>query len=620
MKVDIVVNSMIQQIDRNLKTQVMPALTYRAGEMLQGKVMLTAGDRLQIRLDNGALLNAIPAGDVLLSPGATVTLRVTGQMDGNLIMQLLDQEPDGRLAATLPGQAVDRALAKMGFSATPQNRSVVQAMDRMKIPLREETVRQALEILGTYPDLSADKAVFIAANRIKATPENIDALNRLVDGRATTGGELKKLADILSAQALEAETVWLAGDTDSQAAPSPIKHASALPPAGLDAPATQPTGQGGTSPASAQAPAAQGAPASPTEPQQAAAQFIAGEGKPSADPAAGLPMAAPEAESILPGALPVPVQAAAPGGDEGLVQLESLIFVALGMEAAEQSSGIVVSLQQSGMLKQAVALALDGPYASDELVAEKLQAFADALPRDTGPEAAQFMGKLISGLKKYMSANGPEAMVPAKPGDAPTGLPVLKEIGELFVRLENGSDGTSLGKAAGAQQARLTHIAAEIGSSGAASPDAVQQLNRVTSHVRLIDDISQYAYQQIPVQLDGKQRTVELYVMNKGRGGRKVKADSANILIALDTDNLGHIETLINVSQKNLRLRFGLERPSLVGVVDSYMNELSKALQAIGFRLSDVRMQVITKPVTPLTVAETVDSGTGSSGKLDMRL
>jgi hypothetical protein len=267
-------------------------------------------------------------------------------------------------------------------------------------------------------------------------------------------------------------------------------------------------------------------------------------------------------------------------------------------------------------------LALDGAFLGDGEFAAQLQSFTERLPQDAAPQAKEFLQQLTDGLKNYVTDS--KAAIPyVQPGaDAPQGIPrIVKEIADVFVKLDGaGGPGAGLARAAATQQARLEHIAASIDKAGAASPDAALQLNRIEGHVRLLNDISQYAYQQIPVQINDRDRTVELYVLNRGKSGKKINPDNANILIALDTDNLGHLETLINVTNKNLRLRFGVDNPALVGYVGGYTIEISKAMQAIGYKLSDMRMQVTSAPVTPLTVTETVEPKAGNKTRLDIKL
>jgi hypothetical protein len=521
MKVDLVVNSMIQQIDRNLQTQVMPALSFRAGEILRGRVMLTSDDTMQIRLDSGALLNALPAGDVLLMQGATVTLRVTGRMDGKLVMQLLEQETEGEQA---PAQAGAKELARTDLNATPRGREVLQSMERMGLPLREETARQALELLQAFPGLKADRAVFMAANRMPATQEYVDALNRLLDDGATTGGELMKLAGLLAAQA-------------------------------------------------------------------------------------------PEGERSQEAALPA---------EDSMLRLQSLTLMALGIDAAEQHTGTIAALADHGALAKAAEIALEGPFMSLDQLESGLASIAATLPEDLARDARAFLKTLVEGIVQYIRNNGTDGIAPQATMPEKGLARAIREIMELFVQMDRGEtaeSGEALAKAAGSQKASLSRLALEIeNAGGAANPETSRQLNTVSGHVRLLNDISQYICQQIPVRLAGKNRTVELYVLNRGKRGKRINAENANMLIALDTENMGRVEALVNISRKNLRLSIGVEHPWLVGHVNAYTADLGNALKEIGYRLSDLRAQVIGRAVDPLTVMQAVEPSKRLPGALDVKI
>lgn len=556
MKVDVVVNSMIQQIDRNLQMQQMPALSFRAGEILRGRVMLTSDNRLQIRLDSGALLNALPAGDAVLLQGATVTLRVTGQTDGNIVMQLLTQEPGGQA-----GQASAAEARLPGLNATPLGRAVLQSMQRMNIPLGEETAQRAMEILGRFPELAPERAVFMAANRMAATKAQVDALNRLIDQRATTGGELLKLADMLSSRAMDRENIALMEDGGRALGEAPQAAAGRLD----------------------DTPAQAGPPAQ---------------------------TAAPEAQPKF------------PAGGDGMLRLQSLALIALGADAAERYSGVVASLAARGALESAVSLALDGPFLSAKQFSEELNRFTAALPQDEASPARAFLAKLTAGIARYVERNGAEAALPQQASPEGGLQRVVRDIMQLFVRLDaprEDGPGAGLMRSAAEQSPALSHIASDVGRSGTAGPDVARQLDGLANHVRLLGDISQYVCQQLPVSVNGRNSTVELYVLNRGKRGKKINPENANMLIALDTEHMGRVEALVNIAKKNLRVRFGVESPELVGLVGAQSAALGKALQEIGYRLSDMRTQVISRPVNPLTVSEAVEPAV-PAGSLDVKV
>lgn len=584
MKVDVVVNSMVQQIDRNLKTQALPAAAFRPGEILYGRVMLSSDDRPQIRLDSGALLNAIPSGDVQLFAGATVTLRVSGNTEGQLVMQLLDQELDGLHIAARPP---DAGGTPADAGATPQGRAVLRAMEAMRVPIREETVRQALGIMGLFPGMEPEKAVFMAANRIPPTQANADALNALVDGGATTGGELMKLAGMLASQAADTEAA--------------IQTEEYVP---ADAASMRPA-QAGTA-----AGRAEGAAAQPSVSAEPEGTGPAGSAAGAIAPAAGTPGGAQ-------GAVLHPES-------DGMLQLQSLIFVSLGLEAADRYAGAVASLQRRGLAEGAAQLALDGAFEGREAFDALLGAFTAAMPEDEAAGTREFLTKLAAGIRTYADASGIAPDARAAAPQQPQGLQrVIAEITDLFARLEADAAGNAdeLMKTASAlRHGAVEHLASEIRDAGAASPAVTRQLNGLQTHVRLLDNISQYSCQQIPVQMNGGSRTVELYVLNRGRNGKKINPENASILIALDTEHMGHLETLISVSKKSIRLRFGVEYPELVGYVDSFTTDIGQAMQEIGYRLSDVRMQVTPKPVTPLSAAGSAEDWDGAQSRLDITL
>ncbi len=606
MKVDLVVNSMIQQIDRNLQTQIMPLAVFRAGEILHGRVMLDASDRPQIRLDSGELLNALPSGDVQLFGGATVTLRVTGNMDGQFVMQLLDQE----IGTGTPAQqqSAGAALTRLGLENTPQGKAILGAMEAMRVPMREETARQALTIMNSFPRLSVEKAVFLAANSITPTETMVNALNALVDEGATTGEALIKLADMLAWPSQEAQTAAKPAQSGNPAAtpavaqpPAQGTHAPALAQQSVE-PEAPPAGWAATQETDAQTPPAisvrNGSNEAQTLPEQGTyqkTQVLPGQGN----------AAAPALAALTRG--------------EAALELQSLALVALGPEAAGHYAGVSSALLQQGLAGETVRLALDGSLAGGPEFEASLGAFLVTLPEDVAEDACAFITHLADGLRHRAQTAAAAGTVQ----EAPQGLErVVKEIMDLFVKLdaEPAANAKSLEDSGKLIRESVQRMPAELTEAGAQNLAVAQQLGRVESHVRLLDNINQYIYWQIPMEMNGRNKTVELYVMNRGGSGKKVNPEKASILIALDTENMGRLETLISVNSKSLRLRIGVENPELVGFVDSYTADIGHAMQEIGYKLSDVRMQVTGKPVTPLTAVAEAESWQEGPARLNIVL
>jgi hypothetical protein len=97
-------------------------------------------------------------------------------------------------------------------------------------------------------------------------------------------------------------------------------------------------------------------------------------------------------------------------------------------------------------------------------------------------------------------------------------------------------------------------------------------------------------YVQIPIQMNEKNTTAEIYVFNNKKRSKSVNPENATILVALDLDKLGHIESLITVDKKNVNITFKVEEEGFKKVISKSSEALRLSLEARGFRLNPLKI------------------------------
>ncbi len=630
MKIDLVINNMIQQVDRATMAQAQPQGVFRPGEVLQGRVLGPAADdgSVQIRLSSGALLNAMPAEGLRLLPGDTVTLRVNAQTGPKTVMQLLSQESENRPAQTAVTQAQLQGaeLNRLGMPNTKTNRRLLSAMNAMGLEANRDMLTRAAQAQAGRPGLPAEQAAFLAANGLAADKQTVASLNLLLAGP----GLAQQLQDLSAQLQAAAHTPDAAGQpalttpdgqVAAQAAGTP------QPPAGLEQPlenlttqlpapayvpnaATQSALLALNAQAAAQAagtPQQQAAQAQALVAQNPATQAVEAQANNIYDTQHGMSAGAgsfcfegQRSAMALPQAVPVQAGQVAPalafpGHATEALQLQSLVQLAMGGDGAPDTA-LMAMLENTGLLGETVARALDGMFPRSGDVAAQARAFAVLLPQDAQVQGERFFAALVQGLRTHLAQMESQAPAPALPADART---LAVEVSRLFFRLREGEDnGARLLQAAAERRPTVELLAAH---AQAAAPEPVaQELRGIAESLKLAADISQYAYQQIPLQMGENARTVELYVMKRGKR-RKIDPENASILIALDTEHLGRLEALIHVNRRTLRLRVGVTSAEVGEYIQTFSKDFDEAMEAIGYRMADLRMQVTQRPVTPLT-------------------
>lgn len=116
-------------------------------------------------------------------------------------------------------------------------------------------------------------------------------------------------------------------------------------------------------------------------------------------------------------------------------------------------------------------------------------------------------------------------------------------------------------------------------------------LQDVKGNIDFIKNInSNINYLQIPIQVNEKNTTAEIYVFNDKKRSKSVNTENATILVALDLDKLGHIESLITVNKKNVNITFKVQEESFKKVISKASETLKISLEARGYSLNPLKI------------------------------
>lgn len=138
---------------------------------------------------------------------------------------------------------------------------------------------------------------------------------------------------------------------------------------------------------------------------------------------------------------------------------------------------------------------------------------------------------------------------------------------------------------------------------GEASP-AAQKVNDLNAQVRLGNQMEHFYYCQIPYESWRRKGTVELYVFERKRRQAAGDRDNVTVLIGLDTQNMGRLETLLHAEGNKLSIEFRVEGDNIKRFFAENTEELAMQMQTDGFDLAKISVTKIKEPVTPLNVLE----------------
>ena len=193
-------------------------------------------------------------------------------------------------------------------------------------------------------------------------------------------------------------------------------------------------------------------------------------------------------------------------------------------------------------------------------------------------------------------------------------------IDKLFTRVEKSDEGAGerLRSAREELFARMTLI--EEAASRAELPSRTEMLTQTRSlvdHVRLLNSIDQFVYVQLPVKMGEESKTAELYIFKK-KNGKRVDPENANILLALDLENMGHWEGLINIRNKDVSIRMEVRGEAEKEFFSEKTVMLHELLAEAGFRLVNTDITNAKEETTPLTALCALDRHiSGRPGGID---
>ncbi len=515
---------------------------------------------LEIRGDTALLKSA---------QGTLLTARLLGDLwltAGDHVETVVDEANGSRYVLRLVDVSRgDRQSAADGALEAPVNTAAQNA--------RAQMLPGMLAMLKRNAGLEPKMAEFMARNGIPDTPENIETLTRLVKGELKADQVLLNMqgeaARAGTAIANRSATLGQAGFIESMAA-KPIAAADTQAAAGVINPAAPDTSAAGFSPI----------------PDNAAANTVAMQHTNVSKTAVAMPQTA---GNVLQTVTDVP-QNAAPTG-----QPNTAVVQTSAPDAKVFQHGKTLSLPTDMAAQQPPATVFDGAAAgiASQAVRQAVSTVNDYAagtkqPVDVSP--AVLADRLITLIVDLRS----QKTLPAQLKKSVEELPA--QIKELKISLQSSDIN---------DRNTLVHHA--------------ENLDRQLS---LMSELKRFDCYHIPLTgMNSEQTTAELYVFRQKR--RKADADPETfaVLLALDTQHMGRVETMIRAAGHSVTLEFRLEMEALTGAFEQAAKELETVIAQTGFRLSGVSVRELAVRTTVLNAEEAQPKrqapGTGS---LDIRI
>lgn len=525
------------------------------GQSTQAQVVEVSEGKLTLKTATGDLVQADFPKDSGIVPGDILELTLVTKGEGQTQLRLT--AINGQ-TVNLEANEMQVYLMNLGVQPSESNTKAAQfLLDRNVFPTAEK-INTLLKIAEQFPQLEAAVAFFMAENEVPVTKQNVETLQRWFSQPQAIGDTAQELSGILEQMITSGHTVEGKPDfteaflnrISTQEGRTVTKN---IAPEALSALAQQLSGlEEGQAMAAIQKFAA--AAQLPQEQKAALTAFVIGAYDAVKNTQAENGTQTPASEAM-------PQEQ--PGAQGGQIA-----------QASEQPTGRMDGQVQGNAAGREMAATGQG------VGTVPLQEPPVQIQSGNG-QAVQEAKQMIQALEKFFAPVRQDAENAAVLQQALKGQQALAE---------NVREGA----------ARLTGEAGYL----------TQKAGEMSSQIKIGAELNQFYYCQIPFETGGNKNTAELYVFERNREKQKGDRTRMTVLIALETQYMGRVESVLRTESGELTVELRVENERVERFLQEAAEELSSELKGSDFKIGGISVCRIKTPVTPLNATQALGEET----------
>jgi len=568
------------------------------GDVLIAEVTDIKGDRVILKNQNGGgVLTAKLLGDINVAVGDFVETVVDEASGGRYVLRVLDISRQAPFETDVP------IAADMGVQS--------QAA-------RAQALLGALSMLKNNPGADPKAAAFLSRHGLAGSAENMEAVSSMAKSPSPLIALLTQIIKGFGAEEKLQDSSPAFGEGAGISRPDTAKPsngaADPIRPLGdADEAVRQDTQQTET-------PHVQTAPADAVQYAKTVAAHAPTENNTLQN---GGPTVRGGAGAVLGNELPVETQTPPPGGAANMsaaAEAPSQTEPETQNRDAAQPDGPIAA--NADTMPQSGRETVSSPFVPAEQMplsqGEKVHNPASAQPLPENAEAAAVPRAFASDADEPAQKPGTNEEAKTQRGE------MARKALEMFVRLEDADRlAANIKKAVEKLPEQLKELKLLTDKADNTIKEAVgQKLDHIEKQMSLISEVKRFDCYQIPLQTSAqRQTTAELYVYRYRSGKKAVDPDNILILLGLDTQYMGRVETLVKTSGRNLSVEFNLEDMRLADEVMTEADGLKTAVRQSGYTLTGIGVKQLAARTSVLNTEERFEKEAGgSAGNLDVRI
>ena len=566
----------------------------KSGDTIQAELTGISGSRIAIKTQDGKIIQADFRGSAQFQPGDTLELMLDSRQGSRISLRLLSLNSQ---PVQLDVSVQENLLLRSGIEPSALNVRLSGILQENGFLPTAQNLFSLARIIQEHPKLPADTSAFLAANHLKPDEATLRQLDQLLSKAPQTAARVVQLSDAFARLLAEYETSGqkTSGNTPSE---KPLKSASQAKPFMATA-STQENAQNGVRPDAA---------AGPVQLFRSLASLPG-----LNDAFAGIKVQL--AGAALSGQQVQTTSAGTPGAG-GLEEIFKFLAPLPEQEAKAALAALAARDPQNAKAYSALLSFLNLP------ASEKRSAFS-ALPILTGNNLGWISGTAAMPRENPIQSVQENSGGQPQTGTAPETLPgavqsgpadasleaagqLLRRLDGLFLHLNPGdipAAAEELRQSVQNQEKLIENINADLSRLAGDKNILSRQAGELHAQVQFTSGLEQFFYFQIPVRFENQKSTAELYIFERNAKSKNNREQST-ILIALETQNLGRIETMLRCEGTSLDLNFRLNSESFSNYLKDKASDLKQALAESGFQVKNIQFGVIQTKTTLLNAQE----------------
>ncbi|WP_027627914.1 flagellar hook-length control protein FliK [Ruminiclostridium cellobioparum] len=574
----------------------------KPGDNVRVQILENSGSELTLKFSDGTVVSGAAAAPVEAAEGEFVNLTFKGFVDGRPAFDVAEKATQPQTDKAF--ENIRNVLTALKLPLTEQNLQIAQALTRQNLPVTQENMAKMTGLLKENAGLKPNEAAFLTASKLSEDTNNIDKLQSLLAGRLKLSNDISELAKLVDSR--------MKGSADLPADASAVnrlvqKIAASLAEKGeLTAKAgeeikNQAVQNNGT-------PAAAGqdqAKASANTAENGRAPDISANTRPAVGTAgqgeAGEAVVNNKTNSGETGQTAKPAQSGAEGAGKAVNdQVSSPVKANTSeIDTAPRPGNLSAETGDKADIARNHAQTENSGLNS---TAEKL---LNMLKGETPSGKSELT--LLNAFNKELTALMNSGKLPGEElaaakqlaGEERVSAAAVKTLESLFVRIDETSQNIDPVRLYKEMDGALQTLKSTLQLLPQGIREAAGTIvNNLESNVNFINQLNNYSsYVQLPLSIFNQNTTGELYMLKKGSRSKKLDPSNMTVLISLDSNNIGRIDTLLSVDRRNISTNFRLENSEVFPVLKEHHKQLYNGLLEKGFRLVDFTYRLMDEPI-----------------------